>query len=231
MSKHHVDSYQCPNCGHNQDITIWESVNVQLNPETKEKIVNNDFFTQTCSKCNVVVQVVYSFLYHDMEEQLMIYMIAEKDPDAIKDQIENMKTIGEILNSDKFDKDLNFGTLGDNYRNRIVLGNNSLLEKIMISKNKLDDRIIEIMKVLYFSQLSQQGDEEKISELLFHYSEEDNKNTFIAFTEDNGSAALNFDNDLYASLEEKILPALIELTPKGYAQIDFDWALDALSKV
>ena len=230
MSQHQEATYQCPNCGHEQEITIWESVNVQIDPEMKDKILNNEFFRQICSECNTVSQVYYTFLYHDMENSLMVYMIESDDTEEIKEEIENIKGIGDFFDYGVLSNNTALKELDDDYCRRIVMNYNELLEKICIAQSKLDDRIIEIMKLLYLNSLREQQENATIDTLLFYHDEEEGY-IFICPVDDGETAVLDFDKKLYDSLKEKTEPVLAELTPKGFSQVDVNWAVEAMANL
>lgn len=40
MSKHHKEEIVCPECQHKGNFEIWDSINTVLNPEMKEKVLN-----------------------------------------------------------------------------------------------------------------------------------------------------------------------------------------------
>ena len=40
MSKHHIEKVTCPSCHHEGDFEVWDSINTVLDPEMKEKVLN-----------------------------------------------------------------------------------------------------------------------------------------------------------------------------------------------
>ena len=40
MSKHHMEKITCPSCHHDGDFEVWDSINTVLDPEMKEKVLN-----------------------------------------------------------------------------------------------------------------------------------------------------------------------------------------------
>ena len=51
MSKHHIEKVTCPSCHHEGDFEVWDSINTVLNPEMKEKVLNQSIFLYTCPNC------------------------------------------------------------------------------------------------------------------------------------------------------------------------------------
>ena len=63
---------QCPQCGAKGDFTLWESVNTDLNPSLKAKVISGELFQWTCPSCGHVWSVVYPMLYHDMTAKVLV---------------------------------------------------------------------------------------------------------------------------------------------------------------
>lgn len=73
----------CPQCGNNQDIPILESINVELNPELRDKLFQWDINIFTCSKCCEKTFNNIVLLYHDMDYQFCVqYYPPEELEDA-----------------------------------------------------------------------------------------------------------------------------------------------------
>ncbi len=43
---------QCPHCGNEQKLEIWESINVTLDPEVKAKLLAGKINVFICDKCS-----------------------------------------------------------------------------------------------------------------------------------------------------------------------------------
>jgi hypothetical protein len=57
----------CPTCQHQQAFTAWQSINVTLNPELKQKLLDRSLVTFHCEKCGQAAGVNQELLYHDMD--------------------------------------------------------------------------------------------------------------------------------------------------------------------
>ena len=68
----------CPACNTEGPYTIWDSVNVDLDPELKSKVMDGSLFTWVCLNCKKSFNAPYSFLYHDMTHNFMVYFDSEK---------------------------------------------------------------------------------------------------------------------------------------------------------
>ena len=68
----------CPACNTEGSYTVWDSVNVDLDPELKSKVMDSSLFTWVCPNCKKSFNAPYSFLYHDMTHNFMVYFESEK---------------------------------------------------------------------------------------------------------------------------------------------------------
>lgn len=66
MSRHHIEKVTCPSCHHEGDFELWDSINTALDPEMKEKVLNQSIFLYTCPSCGETFRLNYSTLYHQI---------------------------------------------------------------------------------------------------------------------------------------------------------------------
>ncbi len=52
MSKTNVYTLNCPRCGTENHITVWESVNVTLDPDLKRMVLDGSIFEHQCPECS-----------------------------------------------------------------------------------------------------------------------------------------------------------------------------------
>lgn len=85
----------CPECNIKQNVTIWESVNVTLDPDLKEKLFQGRINVFQCQKCGVRALIPVPLLYHDMTKRFCVqfypYNWLEND-----DFLENFAKDGEL---------------------------------------------------------------------------------------------------------------------------------------
>jgi hypothetical protein len=157
MSQRQSTTVICPRCGHSQDFLIWPSLNVSLDPDQKPRLLSGELHRFTCGKCASQTEVAYPLLYHDMKRKIMVHYLEEGDtPEELPDGI-----LGGLL-----------GIMRESYAFRYVHSRNELVEKINIADAGLDDRVVEIFKIilrgqnaevsegdLYFSQMQPAPDE------------------------------------------------------------------------
>ena len=143
----------CPDCQKEGNFTIWHSINVDVDPETREKVKSGELFEYTCKNCGKKNLVEYRFLYHDMENKFLIWYFPKHDYDINKEILEvNSNTLHGVMKE----------------RVRIVDTRNDLLEKIFIFENHLNDIVVEIIKDIIRQQL-----EDKNINIFFNKLEND----------------------------------------------------------
>ena len=153
MTKLSTTELVCPECDSEQEFTVFDSVNVSLNPKAKERLINGELTIFTCDDCGHQIEVVYPMLYHDMDNKLMIWM----DPEGQLDPNELGK------------KQFPFGTLllDEAYQYRIVSTREEMVEKILVYDSDLDDLPLELLKCYIRETHLSKGDDPDETVLYF----------------------------------------------------------------
>jgi hypothetical protein len=112
------------------NITIWQSINVDLDPEMREQVLSDQAYTFVCPSCRFRQGLAYTSLYHDQSQKFMVYWLPNADSMQEKDFSE--------LNKNAIQQ--------PGYRLRVVSTLNRLKEKILIFGHGMDDRAIELLK-------------------------------------------------------------------------------------
>ncbi|MBO6211652.1 CpXC domain-containing protein [Algoriella sp.] len=127
MSLNNRITQNCPHCGFEQEMEYYQTVNITLQPELKNKVLSGNLNQNICSNCKKEINFVSGFLYHDMTNKIMLELSmtnGEEDGDEGKKEIiQNMIT--------------------QEYIYRKVYDYERLVEKINIFDNKLNDLIVQ----------------------------------------------------------------------------------------
>lgn len=123
---------ECPHCHQQGEFEQWLSVNVDLDPELKDKIFSEELFTYHCPHCGESIGVPVGTLYHDMTHGFMIFF------DFFKPEDYDYRPLRIPTE---------FGTQKE-YRLRGVFGLPRFKEKIRILEEGLDDIAIERQKYI-----------------------------------------------------------------------------------
>ena len=158
MSLEHNRQIKCEECGKVFDVTIYESINVTLNPELKEKVIHGDIYCFECPYCHHQHYIQYPFLYHDMEHK---FMINQGSFGLLMNYYEEMK--GSKINID-------FPRFMDGYVNIGVTSYRDLCSKIAILEKGLDYRVATLCQIglqMHISRLANEKEQEKVTGSFF----------------------------------------------------------------
>lgn len=211
MSKERQEKITCPECGQECEITIWDSLNADIDPEAKAQLLNGTLFRFHCDKCGHESNLQYSILYHDMTNSAMVYFV---HPDAVESTIQELIEMEEKL-----------PVKMDGYRKRVVCDQNALREKAILFDNGLDDRVVEIIKLMYLANAQQQFPDNEIEAVYMMVL--DGKMTLQFFAKEPMSAEI--PDGLYDKISQDFA-ARIEAAGNDSFVVDIGWAKEALTK-
>ena len=64
---------ECLRCGNKENMDVWSTINVQINPKVKAEVVEGKINRLHCSICGFESVVPTNLLYHDMEKEFCVY--------------------------------------------------------------------------------------------------------------------------------------------------------------
>ena len=134
MSLERKEIITCPQCKTQSEFVVWDSINVDLDPEMRDKVLNNEAFQWHCPHCGAKAYIPFGTLYHDMRHKFMLMFTPDEPTDHDKYETTD---IPEPL-----------GGTTDQYTFRCVYGINNLKEKIHIFEHELNDVAIEKLKYI-----------------------------------------------------------------------------------
>ncbi len=149
MSINTKKTITCPSCGTTTEMTLWQSVTADDSPDLKDDLLKGKVNIFRCGSCSQTALVPEPLLYTDAKCKLMISFSPcqpEKKAELFEKIKETSRSSGEL------------DTL-DGYNLRFATEYNELLEKILIFDNGLNDKVIEVIKLLVLMQ-----DEEKMEQ-------------------------------------------------------------------
>lgn len=212
---------KCPICQTKNSFTMWNSVNVTLDPELKSDILDLSIFKCTCSNCGFTEIIDYNCMYHDMENKIVVFFVNKNDPYVSKYEklLENFRKDGYLV--------------------RIVNSIFDLKEKLIIFDANLDDRIVEIYKMIIFRQfcedyLDEEFDEEKINNNVYiHFELINSNNTSYVINiysyDYRLMMSIDFFDDAYKTACDACLDKLPSIKNDNYV-IDYNKALKIINE-
>ncbi len=216
MEKFREVEVECPECKQKHKVKMYERINVTEEPHLKRSILKNEFFVFRCPDCGITMPMTYPCLIQDTERGYMVWYV----PGFEKTQMEKIFAFNDNgMQSDEY-KDFNHY-----YRTRIVNNVNSLIEKMLIFDEDLDDRTIEVLKVMAAMQLQHKHKVDAVQIILFERLNNGNY-AFTALMKNHEPITVAMDMDEYYKLYTRHKDHLIENTPAGFSIIQSKWATD-----
>jgi hypothetical protein len=160
MSRNFDTVIACPNCNNAVETILWDSVNVTVDKNLKDKVLDRTINTVICDRCNGVIVVIKDLLYHDMDSNYMVYLIPKNLTEEHKSGIKMMQTFMKHKSI------------------RLVKTMDRLVEKINILDNNLNDYYIEAIKLALLKHIIQHIKQTDVIEYV-------NNNFFIVGVEKN----------------------------------------------
>lgn len=157
----------CHSCGHLQTMLLWLSINVLQHPALKMQLLQHTLHRKVCEQCGKTNTITRSLLYHDPEHPSMIWLSPQGESPA-----EQVSSLMDHLPVD----------IVQQYTFRTVKDLNALIEKIRCFDDALDDRVLEIVKLLLLQQwLKQHPDEQTAPQIYYTDTSEDAIRTRLHF--------------------------------------------------
>lgn len=189
----------CSACGAENMGTMWQSVNVTVNPELAERILDGSLFAVRCQQCSRSGYFNYSVHFHDMERHHYYFYHSPREQMTQRDR-ESFEDMSQQF--------------GPAYLFRHVYDPNHFLEMVRIWHDDLDDMAMLCFRLLLGFQVEQaQG----VYPILLQYQHRiagpEVKFAYtVLLTEDSEPMAMMAPAYLYANL----LPKVEQLKPRFF---------------
>jgi hypothetical protein len=146
MSAQKTYNIRCPQCGHQQKVELYDSINVTQQPELKTALFENRLNCVLCGSCESAFRIDKPLLYHDPGRNILIHWM----PDTAVSR-------EEIL--DEFDKSMEElrAVLPEDVeppRVRLVFTRAELVELIFVIEAGMEERVVEYIKYTIHMQNS-----------------------------------------------------------------------------
>lgn len=204
MSLNSKQTIRCPKCGQVNDITVWNSITVKDSADLKADLLAGKINMFRCTACPHTALMPSPLLYNDEEKRLIITFSPTNDP-LLKQQIfENVQAASQ--ESGELEK-------LEGYNMRFVADYNDLLEKILIFDNDMNDKAVEVIKLMILMQ-----EPEKAEQRNCRFGKVENNNIeFMVYDEkENQIYTSTVPMETYSTLWE-------QLRQSGVKPYSFNW--------
>lgn len=138
---------QCPICLNEEELTIWDVIDVSTDPDLKEKLLRKTLQSLECRNCGTSTLIAAPLIYRDPEHHVLIECRPELGPDDLLARVQDLRLAGPTL--------WPLSAEEKPFR-RLVSSINDLIEKILVSDQGLDDRALEIVKLAVINHNAQE---------------------------------------------------------------------------
>ena len=225
MSQYLEVEMQCPRCKAKGKAKLWPALNSKEDPNETELLLKNRLFDFECPKCNALTRTAYMMDYSDVENNVVIHMVTPQDVPELDRKLHMIENNVASFSIGASSVELTeFSDMLSKKRHRIVVDQNALIEKAIIFNAGLDDRVVEMVKMIYGNNLVETHPELKFDDILFLI---DNGNRMLQIMyQGNGVGQIEMQNDVYTALEEDFKEILKN---DGTYIVDHNWARNVLS--
>ena len=217
-----MEELECPKCGHKHSLKKYKVINVTEKAKLKEEIMKNRLYQFSCEECEYMAPLTYECLYvyryriHIAVSKCVIQLLLFFLPPGMPVMNAEIKAeIAELEREKGIDK-------------RLVDNINDLKEKIMIADNHLDDRVIEIIKIMYIDQMKKEMEDDTLLNILFDYNRDNY--CFLVFFQKKGIGKIPLTREFYRQVEDKYKDAIKEHSMDSFMKVDMEWAGKILFK-
>jgi hypothetical protein len=145
MSKINHFNISCPSCGLQQQVDLYEAVNVSTDPQLRDALMQNQLNRVECPDCGSTFRVDMPLLYSDPEHNILIHWMPETGG-ITREQIleefdQTLDQINEIMPDDV--------TVP---RVRLVMSRVELVELIYLIEGGYNQRVVEYVKYSIYTR-------------------------------------------------------------------------------
>ena len=159
MSRQQTYSITCPSCGFQQEVALYEAINVSEDPQLKDALMQNWLNRVECPECSVTFRVDMPLLYSDPKHRMLIHWMPESDQmprDRILDEFDQtLDRINEIVPEDVAVPAV-----------RLVLTRVELVELIFMIEQGFNQRVVEYVKYSIYTRNPEKIDPHRFRLLL-----------------------------------------------------------------
>ncbi len=201
---------RCSHCRKNSRFVMHTLMDTKESPNTMAEVMSGEAFRHVCPHCGNVMNLAYTCLYHDGDAKLLIGCA-----DTQRDYMELKTQLSGHTDNSRLSRAIN-GWL-DICTVRLVRDPGELQEKVLINALQLDDRIIEIAKIIAPADAKFECD------YAYFNTDENGEYVIIALGRDS-EKEIPFTKEQYGRIVEMVQDRL----PEETLVVDREWAMNFL---
>ena len=199
MAEHQLP---CPRCEKGIDFDTYEFIELGQNAEVKEKILKGTLFSVRCPDCGARFLAPFPVLVHVPEMNAMVQFSPLAEGENLEDKVKAL-TDGIAEQEHLFAEFLPGVSKKMEMPLRLTLTPVEFFEKVSALDAGLDDRVLEIMKVLMLQELAADPDWSDVRSFVF--SRAKGEETLLALDASRRAVAqFPFDREMFDDLARQL---------------------------
>lgn len=138
MAVFHPHTVRCL-CGKELSVLLADSINIKRSPEIRQRILRGEIHRASCSGCGRTMSVEKPFFYTDLERKALFKVLPRWERHLWHDEAAKLDQAVSRLPERMAHDELTL---------RVIFGMDELREKLVGEDAGLDDRFVELLKVL-----------------------------------------------------------------------------------
>ena len=218
MTLLHKQFHVCPHCLNEEEVTIWDIIDISQDPDLREEVLQKRIQNFVCSSCQQEWIVAEPFLYHDPQQKLLFYYCPQFAELLREGMPEDQNLPAQIRAA----LPVEWAQASSDYALRLVTDYNDLIEKIHVFDNDLDDRLMEVLKIAIRTRQLDETAQQAWEQVHF-LVHGDAGLLFSVYNEQEDWQTFTLDDQAYTNAEEM----LTQLLPNEgqWNLIDMNWAV------
>jgi hypothetical protein len=159
MSRSKRYNITCPGCGLEQDVDLYDAINVATDPQLKDALMQNWLNRVECPDCNATFRIDMPLLYNDPNHGILIHLMPESDTRSRDRILEDFDHVLEQINGIVPD-DVSVPAV------RLVLSRVELVELIFMIEKGYNQRVVEYVKYSIYTRNAEKVDPRRFRLLL-----------------------------------------------------------------
>lgn len=196
--------YTCPYCGKQHPINIYQAINVEKEPEMRDKAVMGEVFIQTCPKCGKKYMVQNELTYVDPIHKFIIYVSTKPIAPLSRQVVEPLLNQGYTLRR--------CSTVAE------------FTEKIQILEDGVDDVMVELAKYDSYIEFidNKKGEADSVSAVEYQRAE----NGIMKINVKTGDKGMAFIIPISVLEEEMAMhPDMYRVNNEEFPLVNADWII------
>ena len=143
MSIENPVELECPKCGHEQTVVVWESLNADVSPEARESLFEGNINKFLCESCGAEAMISSALMYHDMKRRFVVqfFPFAAIDDAEFLERFQTDGTDRIVTNALGFAQPEGMGLALEYMRNpHIVFDMGELVRYVLFRERVFDSR-------------------------------------------------------------------------------------------